>query len=142
MSENPPSDRSKTLFIFGAVVLVLLLITYLAFHRERGVSEHRLPQITAANFDSEVLKADMPVLVDFYAEWCGPCRQMEPILLDFARENPGIKVVQVNVDDNPELSDRFRIDSIPNLLVFKKGEKTAQQLGLTGKEALKAMIDR
>jgi thioredoxin 1 len=142
MSGNPQVEQLKPLFLFGAGVLVLMLIMYLAFRRERGAAEHLLPQISANNFENEVLKADVPVLVDFYADWCGPCRMMEPVLVDFAKENPGIKVVQVNVDENSELSNRYQISSIPNLLVFKKGERTGQAVGVTTKNTLKALIDK
>ena len=142
MSWNPQFDQSKTLFLFGGAVLVFLLITRFVFHRESENSEHSLPQVQTNNFESEVLIAETPVLVDFYADWCGPCRQMEPILADFARENPHLKVVQVNVDENRELADRYHIDAIPTFLVFKKGEMTTQRSGRIDKDELKAMIDR
>ncbi|MCC6125238.1 MAG: thioredoxin [Pirellulales bacterium] len=101
-----------------------------------------LTPVRASDFESAVLQADVPVLVDFYADWCGPCRQMEPILAAFAKENPGVKVVQVNVDENGELADRYHIQSIPHFMVFKKGKMTAQQLGGMEKAELKALIDR
>ena len=142
MSWNRQFDQSKTLMLAGGAVLVFLLITYVAFQRGSERSEYSLPQVHASNFESEVLKAEKPVLVDFYADWCVPCRHMEPILVDFARENPDLKVVQVNIDENRELAIRYHIDAIPALLVFKNGELTAQRNGAMEKEALKALIDK
>jgi thioredoxin 1 len=142
MSENPRSDRAKTLFYFGIGLLLLLAITYYAVRRERGTGEHPLPQITANNFEVEVLKAENPVLVDFYADWCGPCRMMEPVLIEFAKENPNVKVVQVNVDDNAELAQHYQINSIPNIILFKNGEKIARQVGVTTKDGLKELVEQ
>jgi thioredoxin 1 len=75
-----------------------------------------------ANFDQQVLAADVPVLVDFYADWCGPCRMIAPVLEELARETPAARIVKVNVDENPALASRYGISSIPSLLVFKNGE--------------------
>ena len=79
--------------------------------------------ITKENFDSEVVKADGTVLVDFWATWCGPCRMLSPIVDAVASEHPEIKVGKINVDEQPELAQQFGIMSIPTLIVFKNGEK-------------------
>jgi thioredoxin 1 len=143
MSWNREFNQSKTLFSFGGAVLIFLLIAYLiAFRGTPSHTEHSLPQMHANDFESIVLKAETPVLVDFYADWCVPCRQMEPILTEFAHENSNVKVVQVNVDENHELADRYHVRSIPNLLVFKNGEITAQQSGAIDKNALKGLIEQ
>lgn len=76
-------------------------------------------EITTANFNEEVLQASQPVLVDFWASWCGPCRMQAPILEAFAQEHSEVKVCKVNVDENPELAEKYGIMSIPSLLVFK-----------------------
>ena len=79
------------------------------------------------NFDSEVLKSDKPVLVDFWASWCGPCRMVSPIVDEIAEENDDIKVCKVNVDENQELAAKYSVMSIPTLIVFKDG-KIANQM--------------
>jgi thioredoxin 1 len=92
------------------------------------------------NFDQLVLNADVPVLVDFYADWCGPCKMIAPLLEEVAQEATDARVVKVNVDDNPQLAARYGISSIPSLLVFKDGEVVGQQVGLVNKSQLKSML--
>jgi thioredoxin 1 len=140
MSWTRQFDQSKILFLFALAVLVLLLITYFAFHRAPEKTVHLLPQVQTNDFESVVLKSETPVLVDFYADWCPPCRQMEPILVEISRENPRVKVVQVNVDENAELAGRFNINSIPTFMVFKKGEVTAQLRGKVEKSTLQSLM--
>ncbi len=94
------------------------------------------------NFDSLVLKSDVPVLVDFYADWCGPCQRLTPILEELARETPEARIVKVNVDHSPSLAAEYGVDSIPSLRVFKNGAVTEQLVGLANKNQLKSMISR
>ena len=103
-------------------------------------TQGKLEHANEATFDRQVLQADVPVLVDFYADWCGPCQMIAPVLEEVARETPGGKVVKVNVDDNPGLASRYRISSIPSLLVFKDGEVVSQHVGLANKAQLKALL--
>ena len=99
-------------------------------------------KITNENFESEVLKSELPVLVDFWAAWCGPCRMLAPAVAQIAAECEGkIKVGKVNVDEQPELAQRFGIMSIPTVLVFKDGKKVNQSIGLVSKEKLLALFD-
>ena len=81
--------------------------------------------ITNENFENEVVKSEIPVLVDFWAEWCGPCRMIAPVVHEIAEQRSDIKVCKVNVDNNPQLCNQFGIDSIPTLLLFKNGEVAA-----------------
>ena len=96
--------------------------------------------ITKDNFKSEVLEHKGTVLVDFWADWCGPCRMLSPIVDEVAAENPGIKVGKINVDEQQELSAQFGIMSIPTLLVFKDGKKISESIGLIPKEQIEKMI--
>ena len=98
-------------------------------------------KIANANFEEEVLKSELPVLVDFWAAWCGPCRMLAPAVAQIAAECEGkVKVGKVNVDEEPELAQRFGIMSIPTVLVFKDGKKTEQSIGLVPKEKLLALL--
>lgn len=96
--------------------------------------------ITKANFQAEVEQAQGTVLVDFWAQWCGPCRMQAPILEAFAGEHSDIKVAKCDVDENPELAEKFSIMSIPSLLVFKNGKLVKSAVGLHDKEALAALV--
>jgi thioredoxin 1 len=91
------------------------------------------------NFKREVLESAEPVLVDFWAEWCGPCRMMTPALTSLARD---YKVCKVNVDRNPKLAARYRISSIPALYIFKNGQVVAEHLGVTDEKVLRAELQR
>ncbi len=97
--------------------------------------------ITKENFENEVLKSDIPVLVDFWATWCGPCMMLSPIIEEIANEYAGkIKVGKINVDEEPELATSFGIMSIPTLMVFKNGEVTASSLGYKPKEDIISLL--
>ncbi len=97
-------------------------------------------KITKQNFDQEVLKSDKPVLLDFYADWCGPCRMVSPIVDEIAEEHKEIKVGKVNVDDDGALAQEFGINAIPALIVVKNGEVTNQAVGARPKADILALL--
>lgn len=97
---------------------------------------------TDANFVEEVLQSDLPVLVDFWAQWCGPCQMMGPVINELAKENEGkMKIGKLDVDANPETAQDYRIMSIPSLKIFKHGEVVEEMVGALPKEALQAKIN-
>ncbi len=97
-------------------------------------------KITEQNFETEVLKSEVPVLVDFWAEWCGPCQMQGPIVDEVSEEVPGVKFGKLNVDENMRLAQQYRVASIPTLLVFKDGKIAASAIGLQSKEGLKKLL--
>ena len=97
--------------------------------------------LTSANFEEEVLKSDKPVLVDFWATWCGPCQLQSPELAKFERAHEGkVKTVKVNVDEQPELAAQFGVSAIPTLIGFKNGEESARAVGLQNADQLAAQF--
>lgn len=98
---------------------------------------------TESNFQDEVLSSSQPVLVDFWAEWCGPCKMIAPVLDELATEYNGkVKIAKVNIDDNQNLAAKFRVTAIPTLLIFKNGQVTEQMVGAKSKRDLKASLDK
>ena len=98
-------------------------------------------EVTKSNFESEVLKSDVPVLADFNAGWCGPCRAMKPMLEELAETNPGYKIVSIDIDAEDELAEDYDVSSIPCLVVFKGGEEVNRSVGLIPKDAIAALVE-
>lgn len=98
--------------------------------------------LTKESFENEVLSCTAPVLVDFYATWCGPCMMVAPVVEEIAAENPEIKICKVDVDKEPEIARDFQIMSIPTLLVFKNGEIAAKAVGARSKEQILDMMNQ
>ena len=99
-------------------------------------------KVTDASFEADVLNRETPVLVDFWAEWCGPCRMIGPALEEIAQELSGkVTIAKVNIDEEPEWASKYNVRSIPTLLVFKGGQKVAEKLGAAPKSALKSWVE-
>ena len=97
-------------------------------------------KLTEANFEQEVMQADRPVLVDFYADWCGPCKMMGPVVEEIAGEEAGVKVCKINIDEEMGLAQRFGVMSIPTFIAFKNGEVAGKQIGAVPKNALLDLV--
>jgi thioredoxin 1 len=111
----------------------------LQIKREKGLLDMAM-NITKTNFEAEVLQADKPVLLDFWASWCGPCRMVAPVIEEIGREMAGVKVGKVNVDEQRELAAQFGIMSIPTLVVMKDGKIVKKSVGAMPKQAILGML--
>ena len=98
-------------------------------------------EVSKSNFEAEVLKSDVPVLADFNAGWCGPCRAMKPMLDELAEGNEKYKIVSIDIDEEDELAEEFEVTSIPCLVVFKGGEEVNRSVGLIPKEAIADLVE-
>ena len=97
-------------------------------------------EVNKDNFEKEVLKSDKKVLVDFNAEWCGPCKMLKPIIEEFAESNDNVKVVSINIDDADELAEEYSVFSIPCLVVIEKGKEVKRNVGLISKDDIQSLI--
>lgn len=96
--------------------------------------------VSKDNFEKEVLESDKKVLIDFYADWCGPCKMLSPIVAEFAKENESIKVVKINIDENEELAIKYGVTSIPTLVVVENGETKDMSIGLISKSEIEELV--
>ena|ERR1700730_3909289 len=116
---------------------------YLAETSGGRMASNGIVEVTDANFDSDVLKSDKPVLIDFWAAWCGPCRAIAPIVEELAGEYQGkVKVVKMDVDRNAATPMRYKVTGIPTLLVFKNGQVVEQLVGYRSKDDIQKALDR
>jgi thioredoxin 1 len=106
------------------------------------MASDKILNVTSDNFDADVLQSDKPVLVDFWAEWCGPCRMVAPTLEQIADENDEVRIAKINVDNDQELAYRFQVSSIPTFILFKGGEVADRMMGAMPKAAFESFLER
>ena len=150
-------------FLILALLIIILIIASVLINRKsqeymqdnelKNVSESEnitnkndeedmnVLEINDLNFEHEVLKSDMPVLVDFYADWCGPCKILSPIVVEIAQEKSDIKVVKINVDEAQNVAIKYQIMSIPTLIVIKDGNEVNRSVGLINKSQILDLIN-
>ncbi len=123
--------------------MVLILVNVFRYGQLNN-STMAVTQVSdAKSWEVEVVNSDIPVFVDFWAEWCGPCRMVSPVVEELANDYDGkVKFVKVNVDEANELASKYNVFSIPTLIILNKGELVSQQVGAASKESYKSMIDR
>jgi thioredoxin len=106
------------------------------------MASEKIVTVTDQNFENEVLKADKPVLVDFWATWCGPCRMVAPVLDELADETDQVRIAKLNVDENQQVAYKFQVSSIPTFILFKNGQMADRMMGAMPKSAFQNFINR
>lgn len=104
------------------------------------MASSRVIEVNSTNFDSEVLKSDKPVLLDFSATWCGPCKMLAPIVENVASKHEGVKVAKLDIDQAPDVANKYRVQSVPTVLIFKGGKEVARQVGLVPEAKLVDLV--
>ena len=141
--------KNKLIIIILCIVFIagLLAINKLLKMQESPVKSENFKEenmsildVTNENFEEEVLKSEKPVLIDFYADWCGPCKMLSPIVDQIATENDNIKVCRINIDDEQDLAIQYGIMSIPTLVIIKNGEEANRSVGVVGKSKILEML--
>jgi len=137
--------KEKIIYIVLAVLFIAVLIgislgTGKKAEKTKVEAENSVIPVTSANFEQEVLNSDKRVLVDFYADWCGPCKILSPRVAEIANENKDLKVVKINVDQNEDLARKYNISSMPTLLVIEKGKELNRAVGALSKSTVLKFI--
>jgi thioredoxin 1 len=104
------------------------------------MASSRVIEVNSSNFESEVLKSDKPVLLDFSATWCGPCKMLAPIVENVASKHEGVKVAKLDIDKAPDVATKYRVQSVPTVLIFKDGKEVARQVGLVPEAKLVDLV--
>ena len=133
------------LVIVFFIISMILLNIYLNSKNKQEIkneeeNDMEVLKVTSENFEKEVLQSDKTVLVDFYADWCGPCKMLSPVVDSVANENEDIKVVKVNVDDAQDLAIKYQVMSIPTLVVIKNGQEINRSVGVVSKSQIEEMV--
>lgn len=143
-------EKVKIIVLIIIFVIVLLSINVLLnnknsnnannISKEKELSSMKVLEVNNENFEKEVLESERPVLIDFFADWCAPCKMLSPIVEQIAEENDQIKVVKINIDNEQELAVKYGIMSIPTLVVIKNGQESSRSVGLISKEEILELI--
>ncbi len=104
------------------------------------MASSKVIEVTTANFESEVLQSDRPVMLDFSATWCGPCKMLAPIIENVASKHEGVKVAKLDIDQVPDVANKYRVQSVPTVLIFKGGKEVARQVGLVPEAKLVDLV--
>ena len=148
-------EKVKLIVLIAVFIIMLIVINNLLNNKNRNlnnvssqianknieeVEEMNILEVTSENFEKEVLESDKPVLIDFYADWCGPCKMLSPIVEEVATEHNDVKVVKVNIDNEQDLAIKYSVMSIPTLIVIKNGEVENMSVGLISKDEILNLI--
>ena len=142
--------KNKIFTIVLVIIFIILILIISTILNKKVVGQNingeensiELLEVTSENFDDEVLKSDKKVLIDFYADWCQPCKILEPTIKEIASEKEEIKVVRINIDEETDLATRYEIMSIPTLVLIKDGEEMDRIVGAAQKYTIVSMIDK
>ena len=140
--------KNKILIVIGTIFFIIIMIILSRFLNNRNKVEiskeeesgMEIMKVTSANFEEEVLNSDKTVLIDFYADWCGPCKAYSPIVESVAAENEDIKVVKINVDNSQDIAIKYQVMSIPTTVVIKNGQEINRAVGMMSKSDLLEMV--
>lgn len=121
-------------------IVYLFTVLSIILYEKKGMECMAVIELTSENFEQEVLKSEIPVLVDFWAPWCGPCKMMSPVVDEVAEEVTAVKVCKLNTDEAEEIAFRYRVMSIPTLMLFHKGERVKSSVGVISKSELLSFI--
>ena len=140
--------KNKILILIGTIFFIIIMIILSRFLNNRNKveisneEENRMEilSVTSANFEKEVINSDKTVLIDFYADWCGPCKAYSPIVESVATENEDIKVVKINVDNAQDIAIKYQVMSIPTTVVIKNGQEINRAVGMMSKSDLLEMV--
>ncbi len=139
--------KEKIIYLIGFITFIVVLIGLSIVitkkeQRKEIEKENSVTKINSTTFEKEVLNSDKKVLIDFYADWCGPCKMVSPIIAEIGQENKNIKVVKINIDDEKELTKKYKITSIPTLVVIKNGKEITRGIGALSKQRILELISK
>ena len=139
--------KEKIIYLIGFITFIVVLIGLSIVitkkeQRKEIEKENSVTKINSTTFEKEVLNSDKKVLIDFYADWCGPCKMVSPIVAEIGQENKNIKVVKINIDDEKELTKKYKITSIPTLVVIKNGKEITRGIGALSKQKILELISK
>lgn len=139
--------KEKIIYLIGFITFIVVLIGLsIVITKKEQIKEiekeNSVTKINSTTFEKEVLNSDKKVLIDFYADWCGPCKMVSPIIAEIGQENKNIKVVKINIDDEKELTKKYKITSIPTLVVIKNGKEITRGIGALSKQRILELISK